>query len=145
MKPKFIKYGESQVNLAEIYRLSGSFPDSDDVQRGTLVVGAYANGKYIGMGYLCGITREQPSGNVFYHVQNAVGADDYVLMIEKPRKVDNTALPYLASYSNDHRVLIVGKVVDCNGELATIYDGELHVVNVGTIHTLEPYFKETSK
>lgn len=144
MGNKFIKYKENQINLAQMYRFSsGAELDSKDVFNGTLVIGFYSDGKYLSMGYLRGITQDQNTGKVTYQIENAIEGQEYSTSIEKPYKVDNSRLPYVAAYPNNSNKPIVGKVIECNGELATIYDGSNTVVNVNSIHTLEPYFKET--
>ena len=144
METKFIKYKPEQVNLARLYRFSeDSGLNESDVRMGTLVIGYSDNGKYLALGYLRGITQSKDTGNLLYEISNAVEGQEYSTCIEKPHKVDESRLPYVAAVIDTSEKPIIGKVIKCNGELAVIYDGSTRVVNVNSIHTLEPYFKET--
>ena len=144
METKFIKYKPEQVNLAQLYRFSsGAEFCSTDVYDGTLIIGYSDNGKYLALGYLRGITQSKDTGNLLYEISNAVEGQEYSTCIEKPHKVDESRLPYVAAVINTSKKPLIGKVIKCNGELAVIYDGFATVVNVNSIHTLEPYFKET--
>ena len=144
METKFIKYKPEQVNLARLYRFSeDSGLDESDVRRGTLVIGYSDNGKYLALGYLRGMTQSKDTGNLLYEISNAVEGQEYLTCIEKPYRVDESRLPYVAAVIDTSEKPLIGKVIKCNGELAVIYDGSTTVVNVNSIHTLEPYFKET--
>ena len=144
METKFIKYKPEQVNLARLYRFSeDSGLDESDVRRGTLVIGYSDNGKYLALGYLRGMTQSKDTGNLLYEISNAVEGQEYSTCIEKPYRVDESRLPYVAAVIDTSEKPLIGKVIKCNGELAVIYDGSTTVVNVNSIHTLEPYFKET--
>jgi hypothetical protein len=145
METKFIKYRPEQVNLAQIYRFSsGADLSNADVRDGTLVVGYSDNGKYLAMGYLCGITQSKETGKLLYEIANAIEGQEYSTCIEKPYKVDSDRLPYVAEVIDSSKKPIIGKIIKCNGELATIYDGTTNtVVNVNNICQLTPYFKET--
>ena len=144
METKFIKYKPEQVNLARLYRFSeDSGLDESDVRRGTLVIGYSDNGKYLALGYLRGMTQSKDTGNLLYEISNAVEGQEYSTCIEKPYRVDESRLPYVAAVIDTSEKPIIGKVIKCNGELAVIYDGSTRVVNMNSIRTLEPYFKET--
>ena len=144
METKFIKYKPEQVNLAQHYRFSsGADLSNDDVRDGTLIVGYSDNGKYPAMGYLRGMTQSKETGKLLYEIANAVEGQEYSTCIEKPYKVHNYDLPYVAAVIDPTKEPIIGKIIKCNGELAVIYNGSTTVVNVNTIHQLTPYFKET--
>jgi len=144
METKFIKYKPEQVNLAQIYRFASRAKFSnDDVLSGTLVVGYSDNGKYLAMGYLRGMTQSKETGKLLYEIANAIEGQEYSTCIEKPFEVDSSRLPYVAGFTDSSEKPLIGKIIKCNGELATIYDGTNTVVNVNNIYQLTPYFKET--
>ena len=144
METKFIKYKPGQVNLAQMYRFSsGAELSNTDVHDGTLIVGYSDNGKYPAMGYLRGMTQSKETGKILYEIANAIEGQEYSTCIEKPYKVDESRLPYVAAVIDTSNKPLIGKITKCNGELAVIYDGSATVVNVNSIHQLTPYFKET--
>lgn len=143
METKFIKYKPEQVNLAQLYRFSsGAELNNTDVHDGTLIVGYSDNGKYPAMGYLRGMAQSKETGKILYEIANAIEGQEYSTCIEKPYKVDESRLPYVAAVIDTSKKPLIGKITKCNGELAVIYDGSATVVNVNSIYTLEPYFKE---
>lgn len=150
METKFIKYKPEQINLAQLYRfssgadLSNVFADND-VQDGTLVIGYYCEGKYLAMGYLCGMARNNSTGKFLYEIENAIEGD-IITVIQDPRRVNVSKLPYFAATTPDFPRPIVGRIYKCNGELAVIdYGGETALVNVNSVLDLLPHFKETNE
>lgn len=144
MEQKFIKYKEGQINLARLYRSSGTYGtlDSEDVKSGTLVVGYAGDGKYLAMGYLRGISQSMKNDDVLFEIENAIEGQEYLTCIEKPCKANFSMLPYMVACKDIFSTPFIGKIIKCNGELAVMYDGSTTEVSVNSICTLEPYFKE---
>ena len=143
MEKKFIKYRAEQINLVKIYQVSsGNMFDNNDVQDGTLVIGYYANGKYLAIGYLRGMTRDNTTGEVIYDITNAIEGE-YTVAVQAPHRVNVCELPCFAATSPEFNHPVVGRVYKCDGELAVMDTGCGKVtVNVNSILELVPYFKE---
>lgn len=144
METKFIQYKEGQINLARLYRASnGDTFNNDDVKDGTLVIGHWNAGQYLGMGYLRGMTRDKDTGEVYYDIINAIEGEVFS-NIQAPHRVNVCELPFFAATDPDLPHPAVGHVFKCNGELAVMDTGYGKVtVNVNSVFELVPYFKET--
>ncbi len=143
MEKKFIKYRAEQINLVKLYQVStGNMFDCNDVHDGTLVIGYYGEGKYLAMGYLRGMTRDNTTGEVIYDITNAIEGE-YTVAVQAPHRVNICELPYFAATSPEFTYPVVGHVYKCDGELAVMDTGCGKVtVNVNSILELVPYFKE---
>lgn len=143
MEKKFIKYRAEQINLVKLYQVStGNMFDCNDVQDGTLVIGSYGEGKYLAMGYLRGMTRDNTTGEVIYDITNAIEGE-YTVAVQAPHRVNVCELPCFAATSPEFTYPVVGRVYKCDGELAVMDTGCGKVtVNVNSILELVPYFKE---
>lgn len=146
MEQKFIMYKPEQVNLVKLYQVStGDVFDNNDVQDGTLVIGHWSEGKYLAMGYLRGMTRDNATGEVFYEIKNAIEGD-YTIAIQAPHRVNVCELPCFAATSPDFTHPVVGRIYKCDGELAVMDIGcGKATVNVNSVLELVPYFKEDKK
>ena len=143
MEKKFIKYRAEQINLVKLCQVSnGSMFDSNDVREGTLVIGLWGEGKYLAMGYLRGMTRDNTTGEVIYDITNAIEGE-YTVAVQSPYRVNVFELPCFAATSPDFPHPVVGHVYKCDGELAVMDTGCGKVtVNVNSVLELVPYFKE---
>lgn len=143
MEKKFIKYRAEQINLVKLYQVStGNMFDCNDVHDGTLVIGYYGEGKYLAMGYLRGMTRDNTTGEVIYDITNAIEGE-YTVAVQSPHRVNVCELQCFAAKSPEFNHPVVGRVYKCDGELAVMDTGCGKVtVNVNSILELVPYFKE---
>lgn len=143
MEMKFIKYNAEQFNLPNLYREGiDSTLKNNDVEQGTLIVGYTGNRKYLYMGYLRGIVRND-EGDLLYEIANAIEGEPAITLIRDPYRVNELRLPFMAAVISATGEGVLGKVIGCNGKQAVIYKGSMRIVDVDSICQITPYFKET--
>ena len=144
MKQNFIKFRKESVQLASVFACaSGDHFDTEDIAKGTLVIGTFGNGKYLAMGWLRGMTQDKDTGKVLYEVVNAV-EEEFTTCIEDARRVSSCSVPAFAARYAGATTPFVGRPYTCNGEKATLCSDDCaEVVSTEFIYRLEPLFKET--
>ena len=146
MRQNFIKFRKESVQLTSVFAsASGNNFNKDDIADGTLVIGTYGNGKYLAMGWLRGMSRDNTTGKVIYEIVNAV-EDEVTVFINDAKRVDSRSVPLLAAKIIGSNTPAVGRAFACNGELAKFdFCDELGIGTASTefIYRLEPLFKET--
>ena len=144
MKQNFIKFRKESVQLASIFAsASESNFNTEDVAKGTLVIGTFDNGKYLAMGWLRGTTQDKDTGKVLYEVVNAV-EEEIITSIEDARRVNSDSVPAFAANYYGTSTPFVGRPYACNGEKAMFCTDDCNeVVSTEFVYRLEPLFKET--
>lgn len=144
MKQNFIKFKKESVQLASVYAsASGDHFDTEDISKGTLVIGTYDEGNYLAMGWLRGMTRDRQTGEILYEIVNAV-EEGVAQFIRNTRRVSSCSVPAFAARYGGTATTLVGKPCTCNGEKTTLRtDDFTEVVSTEFIYRLEPLFKET--
>ena len=145
MKQNFIKFRKESVQLASVYAsATGCNLGAEDISEGTLVIGTYAEGNYLAMGWLRGITRDNQTGIILYEIVNAV-EDEVAQFIKGARRVNSNSVPVLAASYEGATTPFIGRASACNGEKAMLCTGDCtDVVSTEFIYRLEPLFKETN-
>jgi len=144
MKQNFIKFKKESVQLAQVFACaSDGYFDTEDISKGTLVIGTYDEGNYFAMGWLKGMTRDRQTGEILFEIVNAV-EEGVAQFIKNTRRVSSCSVPVFASRYSGTGTPFVGRPYTCNGEKATLCtDDCTEVVSTEFIYRLEPLFKET--
>ena len=145
MRQNFIKFRKESVQLASVFAsASGNNFDTQDITKGTLVIGTYDEGNYLAMGWLRGMTRDRQTGEILYEIVNAV-EEGVAQFIKNPKRVNSKSVPLLAARCINDYTPVIGRAFACNGDVAILDLGEENgVASTEFIYRLEHLFKETN-